>query len=50
MTVNMKYSRTPIIRNIRDGEPNGYAENPNNWISFLYFAFRLLLFTVFACV
>ena len=29
-----KYSRTPHIRIHLDGEPSGYAENPNNWIFF----------------
>jgi len=27
-------SRTPLIRNNCDGEPSGYAEIPDNWISF----------------
>jgi len=26
------YSRTPLIRTNRDGEPSGYAETPGNWI------------------
>ena len=26
------YSRTPLIRIKRDGEPTGYAENADNWI------------------
>jgi hypothetical protein len=29
-----KYSITPIIRIYWDGEPSGYAENPDNWIFF----------------
>jgi hypothetical protein len=29
---NIEYSRTPIIRINSDGEPSGYAENPDNWI------------------
>ena len=28
----MLYSGTPLIRNNRDGEPSGYAENPDNWM------------------
>jgi len=28
------YSRTPLIRINWDGEPSGYAENPDNWIFF----------------
>jgi hypothetical protein len=28
----VKYSRTPLIRINLDGEPSGYAENPDNWI------------------
>ena len=27
-----KNSITPLIRNNFDGEPSGYAENPDNWI------------------
>jgi len=27
-----KYSRTPLIRINWDGDPSGYAENPDNWI------------------
>jgi hypothetical protein len=27
-----KYSSTPLIRINWDGEPTGYAENPDNWI------------------
>jgi len=26
------YSRTPLIQFNCDGEPSGYAENPDNWI------------------
>jgi hypothetical protein len=26
------YSRTPLLRINWDGEPSGYAENPDNWI------------------
>jgi len=26
------YSRTPLIRINCNGEPSGYAENPDNWI------------------
>ena len=26
------YSRTPLIRINWEGEPSGYAENPDNWI------------------
>jgi hypothetical protein len=26
------YSGTPLIRINWDGEPSGYAENPDNWI------------------
>jgi hypothetical protein len=26
------YSRTPLIRINWDGDPSGYAENPDNWI------------------
>jgi len=29
---NSKYSRTPPIRINWDGEPSGYAENPDYWI------------------
>ena len=28
----IRYGRTPIIRINWDGEPSGYAENPDNWI------------------
>jgi hypothetical protein len=28
----VKYSRTPLIRVKWDGEPFGYAENPDKWI------------------
>jgi hypothetical protein len=28
------YSRTPLIRINWDGEPSGYAENPDNWTFF----------------
>jgi len=28
----VNYSRTPLIGIDRDGEPSGYAENPDNWI------------------
>jgi hypothetical protein len=28
------YRRTPLIRINWDGEPSGYAENPDNWIFF----------------
>ena len=28
----MEFSKTPIIRINWDGEPSGYAENPDNWI------------------
>jgi len=31
----IKYSRTPLIRINWDGEPSGYAENPDNWIFLL---------------
>ena len=27
-----EYSRIPLIRFNWDGEPSGYAENPDNWI------------------
>jgi hypothetical protein len=27
-----EYSRTPLIRINWDGEPSGYAENPDDWI------------------
>jgi len=28
----IQYSRTPLIQIIWDGEPSGYAGNPDNWI------------------
>jgi hypothetical protein len=31
---HMKYGRTPLIWSNWDGQPSGYAENPDNW-SFL---------------
>ena len=31
----LKYRRTPLIRIHWDGEPSGYAENPDNWIFLL---------------
>ena len=30
-----QYDRTPIIRINWNGEPSGYADNPDNWIFFL---------------
>jgi len=30
--MNRLYGRTPLIRINWDGEPSGYAENPDNWI------------------
>jgi hypothetical protein len=28
----LEHSKTPILRINWDGEPSGYAENPDNWI------------------
>ena len=49
------YIRTPLIQINQDGEPSGYAENPDNWIFIenslqWQFEVRLLLFTVCICV
>jgi len=30
--ISVRYSRTPLIRINWDGEPFGYAENPDKWI------------------
>jgi hypothetical protein len=30
--LKIKYIRTPLIRINWDGEPSGYAGNPDNWI------------------
>ena len=32
LRVKLIYSRTPLILINWDGEPSGYAENPENWI------------------
>ena len=53
--VGFEYSRTLLIQINWDGEPSGYAENPDKWILFenrlhWQFEFRLLLFTVCTCI
>jgi len=50
-----QHSITPIIRINLEGEPSGYAKKSDNWIflweqATLVVLFRLLLFTVCACV
>ena len=47
------YSKTPLVRIKWEGDPSGYAENPDNWILLrkqATFAVRLLTFTLCTCV